>query len=198
MPVNTWLISNDVVFLTFPCVSRALIPKVINYIFLLQRRPQHKESRLRGRLHILRINDDRATVNVIAFCSSQLWPILARRCHWRGCLSIFYDWTAPYWEPAGGIKSWDSTPELEGENKHKDACCAISNYISAPLQIKSQGRGELLISLCWQPAAGRLTVVLLKARNLPRMDVTGLADPYVKIYLLYNVSSPTRWSQLIF
>lgn len=55
------------------------------------------------------------------------------------------------------------------------------------LQIKSQGRGEILLSLCWQPAAARLTVVLLKARNLPRMDVTGLADPYVKIYLLYNV-----------
>jgi hypothetical protein len=29
-------------------------------------------------------------------------------------------------------------------------------------------------------------VVVLKARNLPKMDVTGLADPYVKIYLLYN------------
>lgn len=58
-----------------------------------------------------------------------------------------------------------------------------------PHQIKAQGRGELLISLCWQPAAARLTVVLLKARNLPRMDITGLADPYVKIYLLYNVSS---------
>lgn len=40
--------------------------------------------------------------------------------------------------------------------------------------------------MCWQPAAARLTVVLLKARNLPRMDLTGLADPYVKIYLLYN------------
>jgi len=42
------------------------------------------------------------------------------------------------------------------------------------------------VSLCWQPAANRLTVVVLKARNLPKMDVTGLADPYVKIYLLYN------------
>lgn len=31
-----------------------------------------------------------------------------------------------------------------------------------------------------------MTVVVLKARNLPKMDVTGLADPYVKIYLLYN------------
>lgn len=53
-------------------------------------------------------------------------------------------------------------------------------------QIRSQGRGELLVSLCWQPAANRLTVVVLKARNLPKMDVTGLADPYVKMYLLYG------------
>lgn len=64
---------------------------------------------------------------------------------------------------------------------------AISKEIQPrSLKIKLQGRGELLLSLCWQPAASRLTVVLLKARNLPRMDVTGLADPYVKIYLLYN------------
>ncbi|GLH05639.1 Synaptotagmin 1 [Gryllus bimaculatus] len=53
-------------------------------------------------------------------------------------------------------------------------------------QIRSTGRGELLVSLCWLPCANRLTVVVLKARNLPNMDVTGLADPYVKIYLLYN------------
>merc|ERR1712018_112588 len=35
---------------------------------------------------------------------------------------------------------------------------------------------------------GRLffTVVVLKARNLPKMDITGLSDPYVKIYLMYN------------
>ncbi|CAG0899367.1 unnamed protein product [Darwinula stevensoni] len=54
------------------------------------------------------------------------------------------------------------------------------------LKIRSQGRGEILLSLCYQPAAHRLTVVILKARNLPRMDVTGLSDPYVKIYLLWN------------
>lgn len=59
-------------------------------------------------------------------------------------------------------------------------------HVIRNFQIRAQGRGELLTSLCWQPAASRLTVVLLKARNLPRMDVTGLADPYVKIYLLYN------------
>lgn len=53
-------------------------------------------------------------------------------------------------------------------------------------KLKSQGRGEILVSLCYQPAANRVTVVVLKARNLPKMDITGLSDPYVKIYLLYN------------
>ncbi len=43
------------------------------------------------------------------------------------------------------------------------------------LQLKSQGRGEILVSLCYQPAANRITVVVLKARNLPKMDLTGLS-----------------------
>jgi len=54
------------------------------------------------------------------------------------------------------------------------------------MKLKNLGRGELLVSLCYQPAAGRVTVVVLKARNLPKMDITGLSDPYVKIYLLFN------------
>uniref|UniRef100_A0A1I8JPA4 Synaptotagmin-11 n=1 Tax=Macrostomum lignano TaxID=282301 RepID=A0A1I8JPA4_9PLAT len=59
--------------------------------------------------------------------------------------------------------------------------------LSLILQSRNQNRGELLVSLCYQPAASRLTAVVLKARNLPKMDVTGLAgDPYVKLYLLYN------------
>ena len=43
------------------------------------------------------------------------------------------------------------------------------------LQLKNLGRGELLVSLCYQPAASRITVVVLKARNLPKMDITGLS-----------------------
>ena len=31
------------------------------------------------------------------------------------------------------------------------------------------------MSLCYQPAAGRVTVVVLKARNLPKMDITGMS-----------------------
>ncbi|CAG2114902.1 unnamed protein product [Medioppia subpectinata] len=53
-------------------------------------------------------------------------------------------------------------------------------------KMRLQGRGEILVSLCYQPAANRLTVVVLKARNLPKMDLTGLCDPYVKIYLVHN------------
>lgn len=58
----------------------------------------------------------------------------------------------------------------------KSKCCVFL------LQIRAQGRGELLVSLCWQPAANRLTVVVLKARNLPKMDVTGLAGKTENIY----------------
>nr|CAG4636989.1 EOG090X05OW [Ceriodaphnia reticulata]SVE72917.1 EOG090X05OW [Ceriodaphnia reticulata] len=53
-------------------------------------------------------------------------------------------------------------------------------------KMRTHGRGELLVSLCYQPQASRLTAVVLKARNIPRMDMTGLADPYVKIYLAHN------------
>ncbi|XP_076665202.1 synaptotagmin-6 [Andrena cerasifolii] len=44
--------------------------------------------------------------------------------------------------------------------------------------------GELMLSLCYLPTAGRLTVTIIKARNLRVMDITGLSDPYVKVYLL--------------
>ncbi|CAI6345936.1 unnamed protein product [Macrosiphum euphorbiae] len=53
-------------------------------------------------------------------------------------------------------------------------------------QSQIANRGELLVSLCWQPATRRVTVVVLKARNLPKMDLTGLADPFVKINFLVD------------
>ncbi|XP_070169380.1 synaptotagmin-4 [Polyergus mexicanus] len=77
-----------------------------------------------------------------------------------------------------------SVPGLEDADNQEISLCR--KICPRSLKIQSQGRGELLVSLCWQPVTSRLTVVVLKARNLPKMDVTGLADPYVKIYLLYN------------
>lgn len=74
--------------------------------------------------------------------------------------------------------------------------------------------GELMFSLCYLPTAGRLTITMIKARNLKAMDITGasggfwrhsaerpraklhpnnprvitttfpLADPYVKVSLM--------------
>nr|CAD7569629.1 unnamed protein product [Timema californicum] len=77
-----------------------------------------------------------------------------------------------------------NTVDLSQAENYQLTLCREINPRS--LKIRAQGRGEILVSLCWQPAANRLTVVVLKARNLPKMDVTGLADPYVKMYLLYN------------
>jgi len=80
---------------------------------------------------------------------------------------------------------------LEMENldlKDSEVCplSLIRDIAPRSMKLKDQGRGELLVSVCHQPAAGRLTVVILKARNLPKMDITGMSDPYVKIYLLHK------------
>uniref|UniRef100_A0A672QER8 Synaptotagmin IXb n=1 Tax=Sinocyclocheilus grahami TaxID=75366 RepID=A0A672QER8_SINGR len=44
--------------------------------------------------------------------------------------------------------------------------------------------GDLMFSLCYLPTAGRLTITIIKARNLKAMDITGASDPYVKVSLM--------------
>ena len=88
-----------------------------------------------------------------------------------------------------------------------------SNGHAACLE-KGQGRGDILVSLCYQPAANIVTTVVLKARNLPKMDMNGFSgkcrqlllnaklslqfpaflfsDPYVKIYMLCNEQRVTK------
>jgi len=46
--------------------------------------------------------------------------------------------------------------------------------------------GDICFSLRYVPTAGKLTVVVLEAKNLKKMDVGGLSDPYVKIVLMMN------------
>ncbi|PVD28805.1 hypothetical protein C0Q70_11400, partial [Pomacea canaliculata] len=46
--------------------------------------------------------------------------------------------------------------------------------------------GDICFSLRYVPTAGKLTVVILEAKNLKKMDVGGLSDPYVKISLMLN------------
>jgi len=84
-------------------------------------------------------------------------------------------------------------PMSSVEMPEQDMTCELSREITPrSIKMRSQGRGELLVSLCHQPAANRLTVVVLKARNLPKMDITGLSDPYVKIYLICNGQRITK------
>jgi len=44
--------------------------------------------------------------------------------------------------------------------------------------------GDICFSLRYVPTAGKLTIVILEAKNLKKMDVGGLSDPYVKIALM--------------
>ncbi|KAM3859204.1 synaptotagmin-10 isoform 2-T2 [Diretmus argenteus] len=44
--------------------------------------------------------------------------------------------------------------------------------------------GEIMYSLCYLPTAGRMTLTVIKCRNLKAMDITGSSDPYVKVSLM--------------
>ncbi|VDK86394.1 unnamed protein product [Onchocerca ochengi] len=75
----------------------------------------------------------------------------------------------------------------------KDADLLNNEMTTVDLKLEGRGknsnndnRGQVLLSLCYQPATHRVTVVLLKAKDLPKLDISGMADPYVKIYLLYK------------
>eukprot|EP00914_Ancora_sagittata_P010845 GHVO01021154.1.p1 GENE.GHVO01021154.1~~GHVO01021154.1.p1 ORF type:complete len:195 (+),score=30.41 GHVO01021154.1:561-1145(+) len=46
--------------------------------------------------------------------------------------------------------------------------------------------GELLLSICYQPSDGRITIVIIKARELKAKDINGLSDPYVKVWMLHE------------
>ncbi|XP_047453029.1 synaptotagmin-1b [Mugil cephalus] len=51
---------------------------------------------------------------------------------------------------------------------------------------ESEKLGDICLSLRYVPTAGKLTVVILEAKNLKKMDVGGLSDPYAKIHLMQN------------
>ncbi|CAG5105390.1 Oidioi.mRNA.OKI2018_I69.chr1.g2089.t1.cds [Oikopleura dioica] len=46
--------------------------------------------------------------------------------------------------------------------------------------------GDICFSLRYVPTSGKMTVGILEAKNLKKMDAYGLSDPYVKIYLNRN------------
>ncbi|VDN55027.1 unnamed protein product, partial [Dracunculus medinensis] len=52
---------------------------------------------------------------------------------------------------------------------------------------KSESRlGDICFSTRYRSATGTLTVTVMEARNLKKMDVGGLSDPYVKLHLFHG------------
>nr|CAB3266771.1 synaptotagmin [Phallusia mammillata] len=58
------------------------------------------------------------------------------------------------------------------------------DLISAENDKENEKLGDICFSLRYVPTAGKLTTVVLEAKNLKKMDVGGLSDPYVKITLM--------------
>ncbi|XP_073720753.1 uncharacterized protein [Misgurnus anguillicaudatus] len=55
-----------------------------------------------------------------------------------------------------------------------------------PCSDGSGSRGDLLLSLCYNPTANTITVNIIKGRNLKAMDIGGTSDPYVKVWLMHK------------
>lgn len=56
-----------------------------------------------------------------------------------------------------------------------------TEHIEAPPENRL---GDVCLALRYVPNKSKLTVVVMECKNLKKMDVLGLSDPYVKIYLM--------------
>ncbi|XP_077640378.1 synaptotagmin-8 [Lonchura striata] len=53
-------------------------------------------------------------------------------------------------------------------------------------KVEEEHLGEICFLLRYVPSTGKLTVLILEARQLKRMDSDGLSDPFVKVHLILN------------
>ncbi|XP_061613385.1 synaptotagmin Vb [Phyllopteryx taeniolatus] len=82
------------------------------------------------------------------------------------------------------IQQWRDLESVEKEEVH----LPFISYESFSSRFCSwqEKLGDVCISLRYVPTAGKLTVNIMEAKNLKKMDVGGLSDPYVKIVLQQN------------
>jgi len=55
-----------------------------------------------------------------------------------------------------------------------------------PPTVRKEYQGELLLSVCYIPESSRMTVVVIKAKDLPSRNSGALPDTYVKLWLVQN------------
>lgn len=60
----------------------------------------------------------------------------------------------------------------EKQYYHQDGINSSMNVFGVVFQ-DNVDLGDLMFSLCYLPTAGRLTITMIKARNLKAMDITG-------------------------
>ncbi|KAK1161656.1 synaptotagmin-2-like isoform X1 [Acipenser oxyrinchus oxyrinchus] len=58
--------------------------------------------------------------------------------------------------------------------------------LSAASKSEHENLGEICFSLRYVPTVSKLNIVILEAKNLKKMDVGGLSDPYIKIQLILD------------
>lgn len=81
----------------------------------------------------------------------------------------------------------DMIGEVELDNLFETSDLSRETNIWRDIQYattESVDLGEIMFSLCYLPTAGRLTLTVIKCRNLKAMDITGYSDPYVKVSLI--------------
>ncbi|XP_063072770.1 synaptotagmin-6 [Engraulis encrasicolus] len=81
----------------------------------------------------------------------------------------------------------DMIGEVVMENLFEESDLSRETSIWRDIQYatsESVDLGEIMFSLCYLPTAGRLTLTVIKCRNLKAMDITGYSDPYVKVSLM--------------
>ncbi|NXW23056.1 SYT7 protein, partial [Circaetus pectoralis] len=94
------------------------------------------------------------------------------------------------WDSSGGIPAQHPAPVVGhggfGGGVRAWAGCRSKGWVffgvggGRPPRVPQGSRGELLLSLCYNPSANSIVVNIIKARNLKAMDIGGTSDPYVK------------------